>query len=96
MSVKFCICLVELYYSAPVMMYKINLIVSVFMFDYVSTVISYSLIGVAVFLGKYDSLTPADIASVISQVSDPLKFPISLQKFHHQSLSVHKILVKSA
>ena len=49
------------------------------MFDYVSTVISYSLIGVAVFLGKYDSLTPADLASVISQVSNPLNFLIPLQ-----------------
>ena len=44
--------------------------VSVYMFDYVSTVISYSLIGVAVFLGKYDSLTPADLASVISKVNE--------------------------
>ena len=43
--------------------------VSVYMFDYVSTVISYSLIGVAVFLGKYDSLTPADLAGVISKVN---------------------------
>ena len=39
------------------------------MFDYVSTVISYSLIGVAVFSGKYDSLTPAGVASAISKVS---------------------------
>ena len=44
--------------------------VSVYMFDYVSTVISYSLIGIAVFLGKYDSLTPADLASVISKVNE--------------------------
>ena len=43
--------------------------VSVYMFDYVSTVISYSLIGVAVFLGKYESLTPADLAGVISKVN---------------------------
>ena len=38
------------------------------MFDYVSTVISYSLIGVAVFTGKYDNMSPADVASAISVV----------------------------
>ena len=49
---------------------KISQLVSVYMFDYVSTVISYSLIGVAIFLGKYNSLTPADLASVISKVRE--------------------------
>ena len=49
---------------------KISRLVSVYMFDYVSTVISYSLIGVAIFLGKYNSLTPADLASVISKVRE--------------------------
>ena len=49
--------------------YCTNLTVSVYMFDYISAVISYSLIGVSVFLGKYDSLTPGDLAGVISKVS---------------------------
>ena len=40
-----------------------------FTFDYASTVISYSIIGIAVFSGKYDSLSPADVASAISKVS---------------------------
>ena len=43
--------------------------VSVFMFDYVSTIISYSLIGIAVFTGKYDGLDPAGVASAISKVN---------------------------
>ena len=49
--------------------YFLLITVSVFTFDYVSTVISYSLIGIAVFSGKYDALTPADLASAISKVS---------------------------
>lgn len=42
---------------------------SVFMFDYASTVISYSLIGVAVFTGKYDNMNSSDLASAVSMVS---------------------------
>lgn len=41
---------------------------SVFIFDYASTVISYSLIGVAVFTGKYDNMSSADLASAVSMV----------------------------
>ena len=40
-----------------------------FLFDYVSTIISYSLVGVAIFMGRYDHLTPGQLASVVSQVS---------------------------
>ena len=42
--------------------------VAVFMFDYVSTIISYSLVGVAIFSGKYDDLTPVELASAVSKV----------------------------
>ena len=42
---------------------------SVFMFDYVSTIISYSLIGIAVFTGKYDGMSSSDLASAVSKVS---------------------------
>ncbi|XP_064403467.1 lysosomal cobalamin transporter ABCD4-like isoform X3 [Halichondria panicea] len=42
---------------------------SVFMFDYASTVISYSLIGVAVFMGKYDNMSASDLASSVSMNS---------------------------
>jgi len=47
------------------------LIVSVFMFDYISTIISYSLVGVAIFTGHYDHLTPSQLASVVSKVKLP-------------------------
>ena len=73
------------------------------MFDYVSTVISYSLIGVAVFFGKYDSLTPADLARVISQVSGSthpeislplkLKSPSKLCQLCHQKLTLCIVLL---
>lgn len=43
---------------------------SVFMFDYVSTIISYSLIGVAVFTGKYDGMSSSELASAVSKVSE--------------------------
>ena len=41
---------------------------SVNLFDYVSAMISYSLVGIAVFSGKYDSLEPSQLSSVISKV----------------------------
>ncbi len=48
--------------------YCISPTVSVFMFDYASTVISYSLIGVAVFTGKYENMSASDLASNVSMV----------------------------
>lgn len=44
-------------------------LVSVFMFDYVSTIISYSLVGVAIFSGRYDGYTPVQLASAVSKVT---------------------------
>ena len=41
---------------------------SVNLFDYVSAIISYSLVGIAVFSGKYDNLEPSQLSSVISKV----------------------------
>lgn len=38
------------------------------MFDYVSSIISYSLVGVAIFSGQYDNSTPAQLASAVSEV----------------------------
>ena len=43
--------------------------VSVFMFDYVASIISYSLVGVAIFSGRYDGYTPIQLSSVVSKVS---------------------------
>ena len=40
------------------------------MFDYVSTIISYLLVGVAIFSGMYDSYSPAQLASAISKVRE--------------------------
>ena len=42
--------------------------VSVNIFDYVSAIISYSLVGITVFSGKYDNLKPSKLSSVISEV----------------------------
>ena len=45
-----------------------NETVSVFMFDYLSTIISYSLVGVAIFSGMYDGYTQVELASAVSKV----------------------------
>lgn len=42
--------------------------VSTSIFDYTSAIISYCLVGVAIFSGKYDSLSPAAVSAVISKV----------------------------
>ena len=47
-------------------------LVSVFMFDYVSSIISYSLVGVAIFSGQYDGYTPVQLASAVSKVHSAL------------------------
>lgn len=43
--------------------------VSVNTFDYVSSIISYSLIGIAIFSGKYDNLSTSKLSATISEVT---------------------------
>ena len=42
--------------------------VSINSFDYISSVLSYALVGIPVFLGNYDHYTPAALSAVISEV----------------------------
>ena len=53
------------------------------MFDYVSTITSYSLVGMAIFTGKYNHMSPVQLASAVSRVSainitQPSQYLISL------------------
>ena len=52
-----------------IVIFTLSTPVSVNVFDYVSSIVSYSLIGIAIFSGKYDSLSTSDLSVVISQVS---------------------------
>ena len=46
-----------------------TLTVSINSFDYLGSILSYVVIAVPIFMGKYDNLSPSDLSALISQVS---------------------------
>ena len=59
--------------------------VSINSFDYISSVLSYALVGIPVFLGKYDHYSPAALSSVISEVRSTIT---TIHHHYHTTITV--------
>lgn len=67
--------LIKTQYKLYLKQYFLN--ISINLFDYFGSILSYLLLGIPIFTGVYNDLNPGDLSSVISQVTNVILLLLS-------------------